>query len=79
MTTLERSDAELLVKNVTTRIGIYAAVKMEDARDLLGADDFMRMCKDPIRNLGPNTETFYPWNVVDYLSGYGLKASEVRR
>jgi len=70
-TALTRADASLLVKNVTARTDRgFAYVRNEETISLLGDDDFVRMMRDPVRNLGPLPYTVYPWNVIDYLSGY---------
>lgn len=63
-----RSEATEKVEAVTFRVGPYAAVSLEQAESLLGADRMARLLADPIRKLGPNTEAFYPWNAVDYLA-----------
>lgn len=70
---LSRNDAELLVRNVTRRVEQFAFVADDEARHLLGDADFARMKSDAIRSLGPRPNTTYPWNVVDYLSGYRTK------
>ena len=42
-------------------------VEHEQAMKLLGEERFERLLNDPIRRLGPEEKTVYPWNVVDYL------------
>jgi len=67
---LNREDAQLLVDNVTLRVDQYAAVSTAEARSLLGEIDYERMMKNQVKNKGATVVTVYPWNIVDYLSGY---------
>jgi hypothetical protein len=66
----------LAVDVVTVRIAQYAAVALTNAERLLGEKDFARMMKNPVRNKGPREGFIYPWNVVDYLSGYRTEAEK---
>ncbi len=45
----------------------YAAVALDHACQILGIVVYHRMMTNPIRCLGPNGESVYPWNVVDYM------------
>lgn len=74
---MEREAAQKLVDTVTIKINQYSAVSAEDCYKLLDLYTFNRLCNDPIRRLGPVPNTFYPWNVVDALSG-AYKDEEMR-
>lgn len=64
---MTRQEAEITVAPYVCRVEQFAAVSCADAMLLLGSATYDDLCADPIRNLGPNANTFYPWNVVDYL------------
>ena len=63
-----RSEASAMVDAVAILVGPYKGVGLEQVESLLGVDRTTRLLADPIRRLGPNTETVYSWNVVDYLA-----------
>ncbi len=70
---LTREEAEEKVKQYIVEVIENFDVKpaksiaAEFAMLLLG-NRFNLLVADPIRNKGPKTGTFYPWNVVDYLT-----------
>ena len=66
---MNREEAQVKVDAVTYLIDQYKAVSTEDVLILIGAERLEQMQHDPIRKLGPTAETFYPWNVVDYIVG----------
>lgn len=63
-----RSEAQAIVDAVTFSVDQFKAVDFFDCLRLLGPERFLMLRSDPIRRLGPRTETVYPWNLVDYLS-----------
>jgi len=63
---MDRNEAELAVSEVEIKVNQFRAVTDQSARDLLG-EKYEWMTGDPIRRLGPTDDTFYPWNVVDYM------------
>ena len=65
---LSREQAQAAVDAVTTKVGNFAAVPVDDCRRLLGQERCELLLSDKIRCLGPIPGTVYPWNVVDYLS-----------
>lgn len=68
---MTREQAQVRVDEVTCSVGQLKAVTHVHAFALFKNDsDYHRMMKDPVRNLGPAPGYIYPWNVVDYLSGY---------
>jgi hypothetical protein len=70
---VKREEAQKIVDGVTFNVEQPApyppckAVSVRDARRLIGDKHFDRLAADRIRGRGPLPETFYPWNVVDYL------------
>ena len=64
---LTREQAQKIVDERTFYVGHCKAVSFESCRLLLGADRFLMLLDDPIRNKGPQAQTVYPWNLVDYL------------
>jgi hypothetical protein len=64
---LTREQAQKIVDEHIFYVGDCKAVSFESCRVLLGADRFLMLLGDPIRNKGPQAQTVYPWNVVDYL------------
>ena len=63
-----RPVAQQMVDAVTISVAQYKAVGFCDCLQLLGPERFLTLRSDPIRRLGPKSETVYPWNVIDYLS-----------
>ena len=64
---LPRDKAQVLVNSITFKVKQFKAVSKEDCRRLLG-ERYQLLVQDRIRNLGPDKDTIYPWNLVDYLS-----------
>ncbi len=50
----------------------YRVITKEDCLKLLGSYRFEILAKDRMRSGGPTPDTFYYWNVVDYLCNKGL-------
>lgn len=73
-TTMTRAEAELHVQSYVFQIAQYQAVTAEDARRLLGDERFERLRRSAIRGLGPQADTFYPWNVADFVQFPDLEA-----
>ncbi len=67
---MTREEAEIVVAPYVSHIGKMKGVRHDIACNLLGEVDYERMMKNPVRNLGPDVSHVYPWNVIDYLSGY---------
>ena len=63
-----RSEAQAIVDAVTFMVEQFKAVDFSDCIRLLGPERFLLLRSDPIRRLGPKSETVYPWNLVDYLA-----------
>jgi len=62
-----REEAEALVAPYIISVQQYQAVSHADAKLLLGDTWFDKIMADPIRRLGPTSDTIYPWNVADAL------------
>ena len=69
MIVANRQEAQAIVDLYTVTMGQFQAVHAVAALMLLGEESYLRLCKDNFRRHGPRKWTFYPWNVVDYLSG----------
>lgn len=67
---MTRDEAQAEVSAVTMLVGNFQAVKLRDANRLLGDEVYNQLCHDKLRHLGPAEGYVYPWNVVDYLTGY---------
>ncbi|MEM8866568.1 MAG: hypothetical protein AAGF31_13575 [Planctomycetota bacterium] len=72
--TMTREDAERLVRS-TTRCtdGGMKYVKAGDAKRLIEVDatnagGYYGLISDPLRKHGPLPNTYYPWNVVDWMT-----------
>lgn len=74
---MTRDEAEQIVSTHTTKIGEYNAVHRSVAFQILGSDQYNKLCLDPIRNNGPNHQHLYPWNVVDHLTMRSDSAKQV--
>jgi len=74
-----RNLAQILVNHVTIPISQYKAVESADCWDLLGTEVTLRIATDAIRKAGPTRDTFYPWNVVDYLVDPEVRIKELER
>ena len=65
---MNRDEAEGQVRPYVKRTASgMSYVTSDDACLVLGAGAFQAMLADPIRNPGPERDTFYPWNVIDHL------------
>ena len=64
---LTREQATAVVAPHVIMVKQYQAVPKTVAFQILGDERYLRLMADKIRNLGPNEETVYPWNVVDYV------------
>jgi hypothetical protein len=65
---IPRQAAQDRVKSITFKAGVFSAVGFSECLELLGPERFLMLRSDPIRRLGPEKETVYPWNLVDYMS-----------
>ena len=65
---ISRDKATEVVECCTNRVGLYKGVDVSHVKQLLSEESFERLQKDKIRFLGPNQNTIYPWNVIDYLA-----------
>jgi len=73
---LSREAASLIVAPHVFMVNQYKAVSAADALFLLGEDRFARLRKSAIRGKGPIPDTFYPWNVIDFLQFPQLEMKE---
>lgn len=67
MVAMTREEADAIVNQHVFQVDQYQAVRREQAMAIIGDVRYERLCNDRVRNLGPNDETLYPWNVSDYL------------
>jgi hypothetical protein len=67
MELMERNDAWKEVDTNTGYVNNLKAVSIDACRKLLGPERLLMLLSDPIRSTGPNEDSVYPWNVVDYL------------
>jgi hypothetical protein len=70
---MDRTTATEIVFALTYKTRGIKAVSMPDCQKLLG-DRLGLLLSDQIRNKGPDKDSVYPWNVVDYLCHENPKA-----
>lgn len=63
----ERVKAQKVIEESIKIINGLKGIDDQDAKKFLTDEAFLAMKKDPIRKLGPTTETTYPWNILDYM------------
>ena len=62
-----RAEAQRIVDLSAEKCGPYRCLPAHRAWAVLGDQVFEQLISDRLRGLGPVADTYYPWNVVDYL------------
>lgn len=68
---MTRPEAQAAVDAATIKVDQFSAVLKSEAATLLGEARYTSLMADRLRSAGPNAETIYSWNVVDYLDEAG--------
>ena len=75
---MEREEARAIVLPYIQKHEQYSIITAADALKLLGEERYKRLANDKVRQLGPIKDTFYYWNVIDYIHKPDLNKKEER-
>ena len=67
---MDRQTAEEIVTPYILKVNGYQAIHRLSAFIILGVKLYTELSTDKVRRQGPKPGFIYPWNIVDYLSGY---------
>lgn len=67
---MDRKTAEEIVSPYIINVHGYHAIDRLSAFIILGDKLYTELSTDKVRRQGPKPGLIYPWNIIDYLSGY---------